>query len=237
MDLQRKFLTDRYQQLWDDAIEHVRLGAVNIDPLLASREPDRRRCLTVLARPSAEVQSRVGDFLNHLCAVDPEQYYYQSSELHVTVLSLFTGTLKFEKHFRHYDRYLEAVNTALAGGPIFSLEFTGVTLTREAIMIQGYFDDTILNDTRDALRKALQSRDLTEGLDSRYFLQTAHMTAVRFRHPLQQSQNYAEILEHYRQHDFGRTQVQELSLVRNDWYMSAPSAEVMKKYQLSSNFT
>lgn len=235
MNPQRKFLTARYQQLWDDAIEPVRAGAVNIDPLLAGREPDRRRCLTVLARPSAEILSAVAAFLNQLRNIDPEQYYYESSDLHVTVLSLFTATADYERHFLHYDRYLKAVNAALAGVPAFSIEFAGVTLTRDAIMIQGYFDDTILNDTREALRKALQSRGLTEGLDRRYILQTAHMTAVRFRHPLQKSRKYVEMLEQYRRHSFGRTHVSEVNLVRNDWYMSTPSVEVIKKYQLSSN--
>jgi len=233
----RQFLIERYQQLWDGTIDLVRQGEIKLDPLLASRVPDQRHCLTVLIRPSTEIQQSVVRFLNELRRVDPGQYYYQPAELHVTVLSLFTATMEYEKHLIHYDRYLEAVNAALASAPSFSIDFTGITLTRDAIMVQGYFDDTILNDTRETLRKELKSRELTEGLDGRYVLQTAHMTVVRFRQPLQNSQPYTEMLERYRNHSFGQTHVQELNLVRNDWYMSTQSVEILKRYQLSSNST
>ena len=230
MDLPREFLNNRYQQLWDAAFEPVCQGDIIIDPLLARREVDLRQCLTVLVRPSMAVQATVAAFLQELRVFEPGQYYYKAEELHVTVLSLFTATLEYEKKFRHYDRYLEAVNAALAVVPTFSLEFTGVTLTREAVMIQGFFGDTILNDIREALRKELRARDLTDGLDSRYVLQTAHMTAVRFRESLSGSHKFAQILEQFRQHNFGHTRVTELQLVRNDWYMSTSSVEVLRRF-------
>lgn len=93
MNPQRDFLSDRYAQLWNGAIDFVRGGAVNIAPLLADREPDCRRCLTVLGGPNVETRQAVAEFLDRLRDLDPEQYYYDVSELHVTVLSLFTATL------------------------------------------------------------------------------------------------------------------------------------------------
>jgi 2'-5' RNA ligase len=149
---------------------------------------------------------------------------------------LFTATLEHERHLVRYAEYLAAVNAALMGAPAFGIEFSGVTLTREAVMIQGFSDTKVLNDLREALRNELRARHLTEGLDSRYVLQTVHMTVVRFRAPLRASARFAGILERYRDHSFGRTQVGELNLVRNDWYMSRASVEVLERYQLSSNF-
>jgi len=235
MNSTHDFLRARYASLWDGSIGDVREGRVTIDPLLASREPDQRRCLTVLARPSAPIQQSVQGFLNELSAIEPEQYYYDPAELHVTVLSLFTATLEHERYLARYPEYLAAVNTALAGTPTFGIEFTGVTLTREAVMIQGFPAATTLNDLRESLRNELRARHLTEGLDSRYILQTAHMTVVRFRASLRDSAQFAGVLARYRDHAFGQTQVHELNLVRNDWYMSRSSVEVLERFQLSSN--
>lgn len=233
MNPKNEELTERYQQLWDGSIEVVRNGQVAIDPMLARGESDRRRCLTVLIRPSVAVQQAVSGFLDELGTLEPDQYYYEAGELHVTVLSLFTATVDYGRLMAHYDRYVEAVNAALAYAPSFGIEFNGVTLSREAVMIQGFPEDAVLNQLRDALRRELRNRDLIEGLDGRYFLQTAHITGTRFRRPLRNSEIYARTLESYRRHKFGRTTVQELQLVRNDWYMSRESVELMRKYELS----
>jgi 2'-5' RNA ligase len=235
MNSTKDFLRDRYEALWQGAMGEVRKGRVTMDPLLARREPDLRRCLTVLARPSVSVQQSVASFLNQLRAVDPEQYYYDPAELHVTVLSLFTATVDHGPFFARYGEYLAAVKGALAGARTFGIEFSGVTLTRDAVMIQGLLEDTILNDLRETLRQELRARCLTEGLDGRYVLQTAHMTVVRFRAPLRDSTAYLEVLERCRRQSFGRTQVRELNLVRNDWYMSQASVEIRERFQLSSN--
>jgi 2'-5' RNA ligase len=235
MNTQRDSLAAQYARLWDGAVEFVRRGDVRIDPVLAGRAADRRRGLTVLARPAREVQSQVNDFIRLLRGTDPEQYYYDSAELHVTVLSLFTATEEIDRYMAHYDAYQEAVRSALAGALGLGIEFTGVTLTREAVLIQGYPESAALMDTRDALRRELRARGLTEGLDGRYRLETAHMTVVRFRHPPRDSRGYTELLERYRNHPFGRTQVQELHLVRNDWYMSRSVVEGWAIYSLASN--
>ncbi len=237
MNPRRDFLSERYAQLWNGAIDFVRGGAVNVDPLLAIREPDLRRCLTVIVRPDAETREAVAVFLDQLRDLDPEQYYYDPSELHVTVLSLFTATPDFQKYLVRYDEYLGAVRAALSQGRSFSIEFTGVTLTRDAIMIQGYPDSSILNDVRETLRKELRARGLTDGLDARYVLQTAHMTVVRFRNSLRNSGLFAQIMENYRGQGFGQTKVSEVHLVHNDWYMSRSSVKILDQYQLSSNST
>jgi 2'-5' RNA ligase len=177
----------------------------------------------------------VNDFIMLLRNLDPEQYYYNTSELHVTALSLFTATEEVDRYLARYDLYKEAVRAALAGAPSFGIEFAGVTLSREAVMIRGYPDSAALNETREALRRELRARGLTEGLDGRYRLETAHMTVARFRHPLRDSRAYTELLERHRSHPFGRTQVQELHLVRNDWYMSPSVVEVLVRYPLASN--
>lgn len=232
MNSQRRFLQERYQQLWDGAIDEVRRGQVVIDPLLARREADQRRCITVLILPAAEVQGRVTAFLHELREIDSEQYYYEAAELHVTMLSLFMATLDHARLLARYNEYLEAVGTALTQAPSFEIEFTGVTLSREAILVQGFPNNTVLNDLREGLRRELRARGLNEGLDGRYLLQMAHMTVVRFRQSLRDSELFGRVLSKYRDHNFGKATVKELQLVRNDWYMSQQAVEVLERFPL-----
>jgi len=70
--------------------------------------------LTVIARPNHEVVKQIGSMLDHLKQIDPDQYYYQNSEIHITILSLFTATEDLEPHFSNFPRYLAAVDTALS---------------------------------------------------------------------------------------------------------------------------
>ncbi|HWH72157.1 MAG TPA: 2'-5' RNA ligase family protein [Candidatus Sulfotelmatobacter sp.] len=228
----REFLSEHYACLWQGAIGEIRAGKVEIDAILASGQADRRRGLTVIARPSPEVQERVMGFLEALRRIDPEQYYYEPSELHVTFLSLFTATVEHERFFARREAYLSAVDAALSQVPAFKIEFTGVTVSRGAVMIQGYPQNGILNTARDRLRAELRQRGLVEGLDGRYRLETAHMTAARFRRGLQNSHHFAVALETHRHHVFGQSHVSGLDLVRNDWYMSRQNVCRMKAYEL-----
>ena len=234
MDSQREFLTQRYQKLWDGAIDRFRQGDVVIDQRLASGDADRRRSLTLLARPSAECRAAINRFLERLREIDPAQYYYDPSEFHVTVLSLFTATEDYARLLVRSEDYFAAVLAAMAGIPSFAIEFTGVTLSPEAIMVQGYPGDTTLNELRERLRQELRARNLTEGLDARYILQTAHITCVRIKSKLRDSGPYTETIEGFRTHPFGRTEVKELNLVRNDWYMSSAAVEILKRYLLAA---
>jgi 2'-5' RNA ligase len=232
MDSKPPTLQDRYDQLWSSHADLVSVGKINIDPILANKGSDHRRGYTVIARPSATTCESVTSFIHQLRVLEPNQYYYDPAELHVTILSLFTATNDFERNAAQFDLYREAVDAALAHVPEFSLEFRGIALTQDALMIQGFPDSAVLNDTREALRKELHLRHLGAGVDGRYRLETAHMTVVRFQNPLISGHALVQFLENFRNHSFGRTQVGEVQLVQNDWYMSRSIVEILKRYQL-----
>lgn len=227
-------LREHYGRLWSAAIGKIRAGKTETDASLAARTVDRRRGMTLIARPSANVRNKVLTFLRELRRLEPEQYYYVAADLHITILSLFTATLEHERFFVHADKYVSAVDAALRKvGPI-QVEFTGVTASPGAIMLQGFFDDDTLNDLRDALRRQLRIRRLTQGLDVRYRLETAHMTMARFRAPLRNRETLASALERARRRAFGATSITNLSLVKNDWYMTHKTLETIKRYRLSA---
>jgi 2'-5' RNA ligase len=233
MNSSHESLPERYNRLWNSALPAIRSGAIEIDATLANRISDRRRGFTLIAQPSMETQQRVLKFLDTLKAIDPEQYYYAPDSLHVTVLSLFTATEAHERFSQQQKEYQAAVESAVMGTPSLEIQFNGITASSGAVMIQGFPRGDTLERLRERLRETLQSRNLAEGLDTRYRLVTAHMTVVRFRQPLQDSSRFAEKLKEFRGIKFGSSDIEVLRLVENDWYMSPQNLKFLSDYPLN----
>jgi 2'-5' RNA ligase len=222
----------RYDQLWSEAIGKIRTGEIQIDAVLQARTPDQRRGLTLIGRPSAGVRQSLSAFLRELRRLEPDQYYYTASEFHITVLSLFTATVDFERFFARRELYVAAVDAALRDVQPIPIAFQGVTVSLGTVMIQGFFERDKLNELRNALRRRLRLGGLEKGLDQRYRLQTAHMTVVRFRGALRDSPGFATALENARGRLFGATTLRDLFLVESDWYMSRCATKVLKHYRV-----
>jgi 2'-5' RNA ligase len=232
--LTREWLRTHYDQLWSQAIGRIRAGKVELDQLLQEGLPDSRRGLTVVAWPPLAVRKNVAGFLQTLHELEPNQYYYQASELHLTILSLFTASVDFKPLLAKKGEYIAAVDAALQEVEPIQITFEGVTVSKNTIMIQGFFETDDLNQLRDGLRRQLQVRSLAKGVDQRYRLQTAHMTVVRFRAPLRESERFALALEKARHRPFGIATLKSFVLVENDWYMSRQTTQIMERYALGS---
>jgi 2'-5' RNA ligase len=218
--------------MWQAGIAKVRANQIAPDPVLAAGKVDRRRGLTLIARPSAEVRKRVNKLLRDLRRREPNQYYYAASDIHLTVLSLFTATTIPGPFFAKMEQYIAAVDAALAAVPPIHIEFAGITASSAAILIQGFPENETLNNLRDKLRQELHRRGLADSLDSRYRLETAHLTVVRFKSPLRDSEKLAATLENFRKKPFGSTTIRQLHMVKNDWYMSHRTLQTVKGYRL-----
>ncbi|MCG8348257.1 MAG: hypothetical protein MI924_10815 [Chloroflexales bacterium] len=225
-------LYNDYEALWQAAWPDIHRGRVECDQLVMCKDRDQRRGLTVIARLDPDVVRQIGDFLATLHAIEPQQYYYPSADLHLTILSLFTATDRYHPCLANADAYIAAVTTALTSMPTFALDTVGVTLSRGAVLVQGFPHDATLNIIRDTLRRQLTAQQLGSGLDQRYRLRTAHSTIARFTAPLQNSARFADTLHAYRHVAFGTSTVIKLDVVINDWYMSSDRLTLLKTYEL-----
>lgn len=223
-------LRTRYDRLWRQAFGRIRAGKIDVDPVLQVQVPDRRRGLTVIARPTPTVIRSVAEFLRELRRLEPDQYYYTASEFHLTILSLFIATVEFEKFFAQMARYTAAVDAALKRIAPIRIVFEGITASPGTVMIQGFFENERLPELRDRLRRQLRLRGLDQGVDERYKLQTAHMTVARFRAPLRHAERFATALAQARRRPFGESTVRSFALVENDWYMSRRTTVSLKRY-------
>lgn len=225
-------LAAHYDSLWDEAAPLVRAGDATVDPWLCATARDARRGITLLARPAATVSARVCEFLEQLRSLEPEQRYQPAPDLHHTVLSLFTATPDYAPYMARLPDYVESVAQVAAATPPFQIDVRGVTLTRGAVIAQGFPRDDTLAIVRDKLRQALAARGLGDGLDQRYRLVTAHMTLVRFATPLREPARFVAELAAARHLLFGSTSVEQLELVFGDWFHTAAHEQLVAQFRL-----
>jgi len=225
-------LQDQYDEMFQAADAALSGGTPGLDPYLLDRAGDRRRGATLLIRPSAAVAAAVAEVLAELHHLEPDQYYYAPDELHVTVLSLFTGTTEPEPYLAQLPLYRRAIDEVLAAAPPFTLDFDGLTASPAAVLVQGYPAGPELEHLRASLRAAIQAVGLGHNLDRRYRITTAHMTAARFYRPLRDSRALAAALHSLRHRPFGPSSVDAIHLVENDWYMSRDRVHLLHTYPL-----
>ena len=226
-------LQDQYDQMWLTAHAVLTASTPNLDPHLLDKAGDRRRGATLLIRPSAAVAETVAQTLAQLEELEPDQYYYAPGELHVTVLSLFTGTTEPEPYLAQLPLYRRAIDQVLADTRPFTLDFDGLTASPAAVLVQGYPAGPELERLRNSLRAAIQAVGLGDNLDRRYRITTAHMTAARFCRPFCDPNAFAAALQNLRRRSFGTSPVAAIHLVENDWYMSQDRVHLLRTYPLS----
>jgi 2'-5' RNA ligase len=221
-----------YDSLWQEALHGLASRRIETDPYLTDKRHDRRRGLTVIARPDQRTIDRFTELLRQLASIAPDEYYYQPSEIHITILSLFTATEHFESYFAKVPLYLAALQPVLSRAKRFTVAFNGVTASRSAVLVQGFPESAYLTQLREELREALHNAGLGEGLDRRYRIKTAHATILRFRTQPRDTQRLIDILAAHRGYHFGETTFQTLQVVKNDWYMSSDIVDLLAEYQL-----
>jgi 2'-5' RNA ligase len=223
-----------YEQLWSKTKAALESGGLRVDPLLRGKTGDPRRGATLVARPDTGVRDRVETFLREAAAICPGQHFYQPAELHVTVLAVIPGSESWRKEIRRLPACRTALNEVLKNCRAFSVKFRGVTVSPEAVLIQGFPQDDVLARLRDELRSALQNRGAGENLDRRYKITAAHLTVMRFANPKADWKRLLDFLSAHRETDFGETRFQSLQLIWNDWCASAKTVRVLREYQLGS---
>lgn len=221
-------LVEHYTNLYKDAIQKIEADSYQTDRLMDS--VDNRSGLTLIIRPNIKVKNNIQLFLDDLKAIEPDQYYYRGSDLHVTVLAIISCYIGFDLSQILLADYVALIKKSIAGQKHFEIEFKGVTASPSCIMIQGFLNNRTLNDIRDSLRVNFKSSDLQQSIDQRYSLQTAHSTVVRFRNRFAKKDEFIKVLEKYRNFYFGTITVDTLELVHNDWYQRKENVKELYRF-------
>jgi 2'-5' RNA ligase len=202
-----------------------------IDELIDSPS-DQRFGLTILIRPNEKIKIEIENLLNRISEIEPEEYYYPKSDLHVTALSIISCYSGFDLSKISINEYSEIIVKSLKGIENFEIEFKGITLANSGILIKGYPTNNSLDLLREKLRLNFKQVNLEQSIDSRYSISTAHITVVRFRKKLKNKKVFLNLVEQFKEYNFGKSPVENLELVYNDWYQKAENVKILNHFKI-----
>lgn len=225
---------EHYEQLWLGSLKKFESGKFELDSHIYSKN-DNRYGLTLIARPSIKVRKNVSEMLNKIQLIAPGQYYYPVSDMHVTVLSIISCQAGFTLKNIDLPKYTELIKSTIANiGPL-NINFQGITASPSAIMICGFPELNALNNIRFKLRETFKQSSLYHTIDQRYFLQTAHITVIRFCRELSNLSAFIQKVQELKDTQFGSCTINELELVGNDWYQRKDKVERIEKFKLQNS--
>ncbi len=225
-------LKAQYDSMWARSFEQFRNQEFEVDELIDSKN-DGRYGMTLLARPSQPVKERITEFLKEVRCIAPHQYFYPESDMHLTILSVVSCYSGFSLDKISTDSYVEKIGEVLQSVEPFEIHFKGITASPSCILIQGFPENNHLEKIRNKVRVAFRKSDLQHSIDKRYEIQTAHLTVIRFRKPIQQPEKFISVINQYRENDFGRSMMDEVELVGNNWYQQKEKVQLIKRFSLS----
>ncbi|MFV8373147.1 2'-5' RNA ligase family protein [Flavobacterium sp. LB2P74] len=223
-------LNKHYTTLYKESVAKITADTYQIDTQIDSAT-DNRFGITLLIRPDIHIKNKIQGFLEELQAIDSEQYYYPNSDVHITVLSIISCYDGFDLTTISILDYVKIIEKSLVDVQDITINFQGITASPSAIMVQGFTNTNSLNDLRNNLRTNFINSGLEQSIDERYFIQTAHTTVARFRKEIKNKEKLLEILEKYRDFDFGKITVKECLLVYNDWYQRKQFVRELHEFQ------
>ncbi|WP_443939759.1 2'-5' RNA ligase family protein [Pedobacter sp. MW01-1-1] len=223
-------LKEHYDKLYTESIAKIGTGNYEIDPLIDD-ETDKRMGITLVIRPDEKTANRIQHFLSEAKALEPNQYYYANSDMHITTLSIIACYNGFDVANIIVEDYAAKIEKVLMNHHSFPIRFKGLTASPSCVLIQGFLTDS-LNAIRDDLRTAFKNSALQQSIDTRYAIQTAHSTVIRFREPLKDEKALINLIEKYRDFDFGTFEVETLELVYNDWYQRKRLVKKLRNFDL-----
>ena len=223
-------LKEHYTSMWNQALQQFESNVFEYDKLIDSVK-DYRFGVTLVAKPSIEIEREVMKMLADLRKMEPDQYYYPAADQHVTVLSIISCYDGFKLSNIQIKDYINIIARSLENIHSFPIRFEGITASPSCTMIQG-FPGKEIEIIRDNLRENFKHANLETSIDKRYPIHTAHSTVVRFRQPLKNPAAYIEKIKKYRHHYFGTTEIQELEFVFNDWYQRHLNEHTLAKFEL-----
>ena len=84
------------------------------------------------------VNEEIQHFLDQVKQVEPLQYYYPNSDIHVTVMSIISCYNGFKLTQIKVKDYVDIIQQSIGDLGAFDVEFRGITASPSCLMIQGF---------------------------------------------------------------------------------------------------
>lgn len=195
------------------------------DTYLKNARNDDRMSLVLLIRMSDDICMQIEECIKELQEIEPALYYYPRHDFHITVLDILRGE-KGRTIPETIDRYTSCIKECAKEVTPFHIAFDGLTASDNAIMVRGYYEDSLQN-FRQLLRKNLRKQGLL--LEERYETISAHITIARAYTGFDNPRSLVEFVE--QEHPIGEMEVNAMELSFHNWYDSRK--EVLNTISLS----
>lgn len=210
-----------YDSLWEESTKKFKDNKFEHDYYLNNREKDHRRGISIIGRLESKVITKLLDFLDECKLIEPNQYYYDRSNMHITILSIITCFDGFNIESINKEAYIDIIKKSIIEEEPLQILFKGITASPSCIMVQGFPLDNRLSLLRQRLRDNFKKSTLEHSIDKRYTLETAHSTIIRLKNPIINNNLFIDCLNKYRDHNFGVSEIDNIEFVYNDWYMDS----------------
>ena len=105
-------LSEHYNELFKKSSEAILSEDYTLDTKI-NDPSDKRFGITLLIRPSEEIKANIQLLLDELKKVEPNQYYYPASDIHITVMSIISCYEGFALDKISSSDYIEIVEKSL----------------------------------------------------------------------------------------------------------------------------
>lgn len=208
-------LDNLYHEINQRGFAAIAAGNEAVDSHLQSIPDDTRRGLTLLGHLPAHVCRNINFALQELKQVDPNQYYYPTNDMHITVMDLLACQPQFKLSQSEFNHYRDIIAEAVRTIPPIHWRVQGLMVSPGAVMVKGYYGPE-LETLRQKLRQALPGEGLK--LNERYPTLSGHVTVTRFSDQLVARQDFLDVIKQDCQLGFGKFTMHSLDLVVHDWY-------------------
>ena len=210
-------LKKHYDTLYTDSILKIQKDNYILDDKIYATS-DLRRGITLIIRPSQEVKKNIQLFLDEIKTIEPDQYFYPNSDIHITVLSIISCDPNFNLQTIYIPDYIKIIEKSFQRMEDIKINLEGITASPAALMIQGFPNSETLNLARASLRTNFSNSKLLQSIDQRYSIATTHSTVMRFQNKIKNKELLLKTFEKYRDFNFGKFKPKNIELVYNDWY-------------------
>ena len=180
------------------------------DKFLNNVKNDKRMSLDLLIRINPDITEKIEKCISEIQNLEPNLYYYPKSDFHVTVIDILKASPN-RKIPENLDAYISCIKKCLKQINPFKIEFNGLTISDNAIMVKGYYEYE-LQKFRDILRKELRESGLN--FEERYETISCHITIVRV--PDNNPKDLIKFIE--KEKMFGVIEVDSFELSLHNWY-------------------
>lgn len=212
-------MTDQLAKLYQSINRRGKTALLNgrpeLDHFLQAGVKDNRYGLTLLAHLSPHVGRNIKFCLQSFSAVAPNQYYYPSANMHITVMDILAAKAGFQLSNADFEEYRQAIGKLVQEIPAIHIQLRGLIVSPGALMVKGYYSPELAS-LRRQIRQSLPAQGLT--LTERYPTYSGHVTVARFRYPLTNPANFLQLIDENQELEFGSFTIRSLDLVVHDWY-------------------